>query len=173
MRPFGRSRSRPAVARDLFERARWRYFQVQPGMRRLAFILLIVCAAAVSLAAGGPLLITVVLVATLLLIVDFMMRSPSATATALVTACWLAAVIPLGRLYPGDGHEAVFLALLALPVAFLGHRIHAYAPWRTTLAALGLAGVVAAALAHPLPRLNAAPARVTAFAELAFRWRPA
>jgi SpoVK/Ycf46/Vps4 family AAA+-type ATPase len=170
MRPFGRSRSRPAVARDLFERARWRYFQVQPGLRRLAFIVLVVCAAAVAVATGGPLLITVVFAATLLLLVDFVLRSPSATATAFVVACWLVAVIPLGRLYPAGGHEAVFLAVLALPVAFLAHRIHAYAPWRTALAAFGLAGIVAAALAHPLPRLNVAPAWLTAFVVLAYRW---
>ncbi|MEV5748549.1 AAA family ATPase [Actinoallomurus sp. NPDC052308] len=170
MRPFGRSRSRPPVARDLFERARWRYFQIQPGLRRLTFLLLVVGSAAVAIVANLPLLTTVVFVATLLLVVDFTLRSPSGMATAFVVACWLAAVIPLSRLYPDGGHEAVFLAALALPVAFLAHRIHAYAPWRTAVLSLGLAGIVAAALAHPLPRLTAAPAWAAAFAVLGYRW---
>ncbi|MEV5711970.1 AAA family ATPase [Actinoallomurus sp. NPDC052274] len=170
MRPFGRSRSRPPVARDLFERARWRYFQIQPGLRRLTFLLLVVGSAAVAIVANLPLLTTVVFVATLLLVVDFTLRSPSGMATAFVVACWLAAVIPLSRLYPDGGHEAVFLAALALPVAFLAHRIHAYAPWRTAVLSLGLAGIVAAALAHPLPRLTAAPGWAAAFAVLGYRW---
>ncbi|WP_425550714.1 AAA family ATPase [Actinoallomurus liliacearum] len=158
------------MARDLFERARWRYFQIQPGLRRLTFLLLVVGSAAVAIVANLPLLTTVVFVATLLLVVDFTLRSPSGMATAFVVACWLAAVIPLSRLYPDGGHEAVFLAALALPVAFLVHRIHAYAPWRTAVLSLGLAGIVAAALAHPLPRLTAAPAWVAAFAVLGYRW---
>jgi SpoVK/Ycf46/Vps4 family AAA+-type ATPase len=158
------------VARDLFERARWRYFQVQPGVRRLAFLVLVVGSAAVAVVTAWPLLTTVVFVATLLFVVDFTLRSPSGMATVSVVACWLAAVIPLSKLYPSGDHQAVFLAVLALPVAFLAHRIHAYAPWRTALAALALAGIVAAALAHPLPRLDAAPAWVVALVVLGYRW---
>nr|WP_308206870.1 AAA family ATPase [Actinoallomurus rhizosphaericola] len=126
--------------------------------------------AAVAIVAGIPLLTTVVFVAVLLLVIDFTLRSPSGMATAFVVACWLAGVIPLSRLYPDGGREEVFLAALALPVAFLAHRIRAYAPWRTAVVSLGLAGIVAAALANPLPRLNAAPAWVAAFAVLAYRW---
>jgi SpoVK/Ycf46/Vps4 family AAA+-type ATPase len=170
MRPFGRSRSRPAVARDLFERVRWSYFQVQPGVRRLTFLVLVVGSAAVAVVLEWPLPTTVVFAATLLLVIDFTLRSPSGMATVAVVACWLAAVIPLSRLYPPGGHQAVFLAALALPVAFLAHRIRAYAPWRTALAALALAGVVAAALAHPLARLDAAPAWAAALAVLGYRW---
>ncbi len=170
MRPFGRSRSRPPVARDLIERARWRYFQVQPGVLRLVFLVLVVGAAAVAVVSSWPLATTVVLVATLLLVIDFALRSPSGMATMVVAACWLAAVVPLSRLYPAGGHEAVFLALLALPVAILAHRVRAYAPWRTALVALALAGVVAAALAHPFPRLNAAPAWAAALGVVAYRW---
>ncbi|MFL6051828.1 MAG: ATPase, partial [Actinoallomurus sp.] len=158
------------MARDLFERARWHYFQIQPGLRRLGFLLLVVGSAAVAIVADLPLLTTVVFTATLLLVVDFTLRSPSGMATAFVVACWLAAVIPLSGLYPPGGHEAVFLGTLALPVALLAHRVHAYAPWRTAIVSLGLAGIVAAALAHPLPRLNAAPAWAAAFAVLAYRW---
>jgi SpoVK/Ycf46/Vps4 family AAA+-type ATPase len=170
MRPFGRSRSRPRIGRDVFERARWHYFQVQAGVRRLAFLVLVVGAAAVAVVTGWPLLTTVVFVATLLLVIDFTLRSPSGMATAFVVVCWLAAVIPLSRLYPPGGHEAVFLAALALPVAFLAHRIRAYAPWRTALVTLALAGIVAAALAHPLPALGAAPAWVAALMVLGYRW---
>jgi SpoVK/Ycf46/Vps4 family AAA+-type ATPase len=170
MRPFGRSRSRPHIARDVFERARWRYFQIQPGVRRLTFLVLVVGAAAVAVVTGWPLPTTVVFVATLLLVIDFTLRSPSGMATAFVVVCWLAAVIPVSRLYPPGGHEAVFLAALALPVAFLAHRIRAYAPWRTALATFAVAGIVAAALAHPFPVLNAAPAWVAALVVLMYRW---
>ncbi len=170
MRPFGRSRSRPPVARDLFERARWRYFQVQPGVRRLTFLVLVVGSAAVAVVTAWPMLTTVVMVATLLLVIDFTLRSPSGMATVFVVACWLGVVLAVSRLYPAGGHQAVFLAALALPVAFVAHRIHAYAPWRTTAASLGLAGMVAAALAHPLPRLDVMPAWVTALGVLAYRW---
>jgi SpoVK/Ycf46/Vps4 family AAA+-type ATPase len=170
MRPFGGSRARPRIARDVFERARWRYFQIQPGVRRLTFLVLVVGAAAVAVVRGWPLPTAVVFVATMLLVIDFTLRSPSGMATAFVVVCWLAAVIPLTRLYPPGGHEAVFLAALALPVAFLAHRIRAYAPWRTALAALALAGIVAAALAHPLPDLDAAPAWVAALVVLVYRW---
>jgi SpoVK/Ycf46/Vps4 family AAA+-type ATPase len=170
MRPFGRSRSHPQIARDVFERARWRYFQIQAGVRRLTFLVLVVGAAAVAVVTGRPLLTTVVFAATILLVIDFTLRSPSGMATAFVVICWLAAVLPVSRLYPPGGHEAVFLAALALPVAFLAHRIHAYAPWRTALAAFTLAGIVAAALAHPFPVLNAAPAWATALVVLCYRW---
>ncbi|MFB9836421.1 AAA family ATPase [Actinoallomurus acaciae] len=170
MRPFGRSRSHPQIARDVFERARWRYFQVQAGVRRLTFLVLVVGAAAVAVVTGWPLLTTVVFAATILLVIDFTLRSPSGMATAFVVICWLAAVLPVSRLYPPGGHEAVFLAALGLPVAFLAHRIRAYAPWRTALAAFALAGIVAAALAHPFPGLNAAPAWATALFVLCYRW---
>ncbi|GLY77891.1 hypothetical protein Airi01_061580 [Actinoallomurus iriomotensis] len=170
MRPFGRSRSHPQIARDVFERARWRYFQIQAGVRRLTFLVLVVGAAAVAVVTGWPLLTTVVFAATILLVIDFTLRSPSGMATAFVVMCWLAVILPLSRLYPPGGHEAVFLAALALPTAFLAHRIRAYAPWRTALAAFALAGIVAAALAHPFPQLNAAPAWATALVVLCYRW---
>ena len=170
MRPFGRSRARPQIARDVFERARWRYFQIQAGVRRLTFLVLVVAAAAVAIAMGWPLLTTIVFVATLLLVIDFTLRSPSGMATAFAVVCWLAAIIPLSRLYPPGDHEAVFLAALALPVAFLAHRIRAYAPWRTALATFATAAIVAAALAHPFPGLNAAPAWAAALVVLAYRW---
>src|SRR3569833_4487369 len=126
MRPFGRSRSHPQIARDVFERARWRYFQIQAGVRRLTFLVLVVGAAAVAVVTGWPLLTTEVFVATLLLVVDFTLRSPSGMATAFIVFCWLAAVLPVSRLYPAGGHEAVFLAALALTVAILAKNIHAF-----------------------------------------------
>ncbi|WP_285628061.1 AAA family ATPase [Actinoallomurus iriomotensis] len=139
-------------------------------MRRLTFLVLVVGAAAVAVVTGWPLLTTVVFAATILLVIDFTLRSPSGMATAFVVMCWLAVILPLSRLYPPGGHEAVFLAALALPTAFLAHRIRAYAPWRTALAAFALAGIVAAALAHPFPQLNAAPAWATALVVLCYRW---
>ena len=48
MRPFGGIPSRPTVARDLFERARVRYFQVQPGTLRLIFVVAVVASAAIG-----------------------------------------------------------------------------------------------------------------------------
>jgi len=90
--------------RDVFERARWRYFQIQPGVRRLTFLVLVVGSAAVAIVTAWPVLTTVVFVATLLLVVDFTLRSPSGMATAFVVVCWLAAILPLNRLYPPKGH---------------------------------------------------------------------
>jgi SpoVK/Ycf46/Vps4 family AAA+-type ATPase len=172
MRPFGRSRSRPAVARDLFERARVRYFQVQPGTLRLIFVVAVVASAAAgeALAPGLSILIAVVLVAIGLVSIDFTLRSPSGMATAVVVVCWLGVVVLLRSPYSG---AAVLLAGLALPVAFGAHRIRAYTPWRTALVALAPAAVMAALLAEahaadPVPA--AVVVWATAMIVLGYRW---
>ncbi|GAA3926712.1 hypothetical protein GCM10023085_05090 [Actinomadura viridis] len=163
------------AARDLFERLRWRYFQIQPGLRFLGGLLVIalVVSAAVLLAApvAGPAVFTVIL----LVVGHLILRSPAGMAVVSVLACWLVVSVPLGRLYPGHpGHlylnETLLLALLALPVAFVALRLRGYAPWRTALLALGAAGLVTAALVHPLPGLHVAPAWAAALAVLAYRW---
>ncbi|SEG16650.1 type VII secretion AAA-ATPase EccA [Thermomonospora echinospora] len=176
MGQFGGSRSRPAVgtaARDLFERARWRYFQIQPGLRFLAGVLLVAVTIAATVLAGQPL--TTVAGATVVLLVllvvgHLTMRSPAGMAVTAVVACWLAASLPLGAQYPEPEHQAAFLALLAPPVAFGAARLRGYAPWRTVLLALASAGVVAAATARPLHVLHVVPAWVTALAILGYRW---
>jgi SpoVK/Ycf46/Vps4 family AAA+-type ATPase len=169
----GRSWNRAAVgtaARDLFERLRSRYFQLQPGVRALTGLLVVALAVAAAVLADRPILSLVVFAVVLLIVVDLTMRSPTGMAVVIVVGCWLAASVPLGRLYETPGHQAVFLALLALPVAFVALRLRGYRPWRTTLMVLAAAGIAAAATAHPLPALHVAPAWLAALAALAYRW---
>jgi SpoVK/Ycf46/Vps4 family AAA+-type ATPase len=181
MAAFRRSRSRPAVAtaaRDLFERLRWRYFQIQPGLRFLGGLLLtgLVVAGAVLLetpVAGTAVAAAFTLI--LLVVAHLVLRSPAGMAVVSVLACWLAASVPLGRLYPRGAaglpvDAAPLLALLAVPVAFVALRLRGYAPWRTALLALAAAGLLTAAAANPLPALHVAPAWVAALAVLAYRW---
>ncbi|MEO3784433.1 AAA family ATPase [Actinocorallia sp. B10E7] len=106
----------------------------------------------------------------LLVVVDLTFRSPAGIAVLAVTACWLAATVPLARLFPEPAHQASFLALLGPPVALASLHLRGYVPWRSALWALGLAGLTTAALAHPAPRLHVAPAWVAALLVLAYRW---
>jgi SpoVK/Ycf46/Vps4 family AAA+-type ATPase len=173
MRRFGRSRTprrAGAAARELFERVRWRYFQTQPGLRRLSALLILALSVALSVVAEWPVFTVFVFTAVLLAVVAFTMRSPVGMATAVVVVCWLAASVPLGRLYPTPAYQSVFLGLLALPVAFAAFRLGAYAPWRTTLLAFALAGMAAAATAQQLPQLHVAPAWAGALLILGYRW---
>ncbi|REE95501.1 AAA family ATPase [Thermomonospora umbrina] len=176
MREFGGSRSRPAAgtaARDLFERLRWRYFQIQPGVRFLAAVLCAALAVAATVLAGRPPPEVVgagALVLGVLTLGHLTMRSPAGMAVAAVVAGWVAASVPLGRQYPEHEHQAVFLALLAPPVSFGAARMRGYAPWRTVLLALASAGVVAAATARPLSVLHVCPAWLVAVAVLGYRW---
>jgi SpoVK/Ycf46/Vps4 family AAA+-type ATPase len=172
----GRSHDRAAVgtaARDLFERLRSRYFQAQPGVRALAGLLVLALAVAVAVVAGRPIPSAVVFAVVLVAVIDLTMRSPTGMAVVVVVGCWLAVCVPLGRLYETSDHQAVFLALLALPVAFVALRLRGYRPWRTALLGLAVAGVVAAATAHPFPGLHVAPALLAALAVLAYRWNHA
>ncbi|MFI0370912.1 AAA family ATPase [Actinomadura sp. 1N219] len=175
---FGRSRSRPAkdaAARDLFERLRWRYFQVTPGVRFLGGVLLIALVVSATVVLEGPVLAAAAFSVILLIVVHLTLRSPTGMAVVAVVAAWLALSVPLGSIYPDEGHPsylspALLLALLALPVAFVAFRLRGYRPWRSALLALSAAGVVTAALAHPLPEASVAPGWVTALAFLAYRW---
>ncbi|MFD0684930.1 AAA family ATPase [Actinomadura fibrosa] len=175
---FGRFRSRPpkgTAARDLFERLRWRYFQIPPGLRFLGglFVLAVVLSATVVL--DGPVLATAAFAVILVIVVHLTLRSPTGMAVIAVMVSWLALSVPLGRLYPDDAQPSylsptLLLALLALPVAFVAFRLRGYAPWRTAVLALGSAGVVTAAAADPLPEASVAPGWVAALAVLAYRW---
>ncbi|TMR03044.1 AAA family ATPase [Actinomadura soli] len=175
---FGRSRSRPAkdaAARDLFERLRWRYFQVTPGVRFLGGLLLVALAVSATVVLEGPVLAAVAFPVILLVVVHLTLRSPTGMAVVAVIVAWLALSVPLGSLYPDEGHPpylspALLLALLALPVAFVAFRLRGYAPWRSALLALSAAGVTTAAIAHPLPEASVAPGWVAALAFLAYRW---
>src|SRR5690348_7206800 len=128
---FGRSRSRPAkdaAARDLFERLRWRYFQIPAGLRFLGGVLLVALVLAAVVVAGGPVLGTAAFAVILLIVVHLTLRSPTGMAVVAVVASWLALSVPLGRLYPDGGHPPylgpeLLLALLALPVAFMAFRL--------------------------------------------------
>src|SRR4051794_20808561 len=165
MRHFGRSRSRRGegtAARDLFERVRWRYFQIQPGVRRLTALLVLALSVAVAAVADWPIPTALVFAAVILAVVAFTLRSPVGMATVAVVICWLGASVPLGRLFPVQEFQSVFLALLALPVAFVAFRLGAYAPWRTALLSLALAGMVSVITAQQVPKLHVGPAWLAA-----------
>ncbi|SPT49547.1 AAA family ATPase [Actinomadura madurae] len=175
---FGRSRSRPAkdaAARDLFERLRWRYFQVTPGLRFLGAVLLLALVLSATVVLDGPILGAAAFTVIAVVVVHLTLRSPTGMAVVAVILAWLGVSVPLGGLYPDDGtplylNPAVLLGALAAPVAFVAYRLRGYTPWRTTLLALAAAGVVAAALAHPLPAAGVAPGWAAALAVLAYRW---
>ncbi|QXJ20840.1 AAA family ATPase [Actinomadura graeca] len=175
---FGRFRSRRAkgaAARDLFERLRWRYFQVPPGLRFLGGLLLVALVIAAMTVVNGPILGSAAFAVILLIVVHLTLRSPSGMAVIAVVTSWLVVSVPLGRLYPDQGHPsylspALLLALLALPVAFIAFRLRGYVPWRTAVLALGAAGVATAAVVHPWPDGNVAPGWAAALAVLTYRW---
>ncbi|HEY7488140.1 MAG TPA: AAA family ATPase [Streptosporangiaceae bacterium] len=139
-------------------------------MRRLAALVIVAVAVAIAVVVGWPIVTTLVFTVVLLAVVAFTMRSPVGMATMIVVICWLVASVPLGRLYPTQEYQSVFLALLALPVVFAAFRLGAYAPWRTTLLALALAGIVAAATAQQVPQLHVGPAWLSGLLVLAYRW---
>jgi SpoVK/Ycf46/Vps4 family AAA+-type ATPase len=154
----------------LFERVRWRYFQIQPGVRRLTGLLVVAVFVAVAAVMGWPILTAFVFAAVLIAVVAFTLRSPVGMATVAVVACWLAASVPLGRLYPTQEYQSVFLALLALPVACAAFWLGAYAPWRTAFLTLALAGMVSVLTAQQVPKLHVGPAWLAALILLAYRW---
>ncbi|MBW8484932.1 AAA family ATPase [Actinomadura parmotrematis] len=170
---FGGFRSRPTAvttARDLFERLRSRYFQVVPGLRFLAGLVAIAAAVAAAVLLKAPVLVTAAAAAILLVVVHLTLRSPAGTAVGGVIACWLAASVPLGGLYPHPHYETPLLAALALPVALTAFRLGGYTPWRTALIALLAAAAATAALVFTVPAAGAAPAWVAGLAVLAYRW---
>ncbi|MGW2306701.1 AAA family ATPase [Actinomadura luteofluorescens] len=175
---FGRSRSRPAknaAARDLFERLRWRYFQVTPGLRFLGAVLLVALVLVATVLLDGPILGAAAFTVILLVVVHLTLRSPTGMAVVAVILAWLGLSVPLGGLYPDEGNPpylnpSLLLALLALPVAFVAFRLRGYAPWRTTLLGLAAAGVATAACSHPLREASVMPGWLAALAVLAYRW---
>ncbi|WP_344208794.1 AAA family ATPase [Actinomadura livida] len=175
---FGRSRSRPAkdaAARDLFERLRWRYFQITPGVRFLGGVLLTALAVTVAVVLDGPILFAAAGSVLAVIVVHLTLRSPTAMAVAAVLASWAALSVPLGGLYPDEARPpylepALLLAVLALPVAVAAFRLRGYTPWRTALLALGAAGLVTAAVAQLMPEASVAPGWGAALAVLAYRW---
>ncbi|TDB89204.1 AAA family ATPase [Actinomadura sp. 7K534] len=175
---FGSSRSRPAkdaAARDLFERLRWRYFQITPGVRFLGGVLLTALAVTVAVVVDGPILIAAAGSVLAVIVVHLTLRSPTAMAVVAVLASWAALSVPLGGLYPDEARPlylepALLLAVLALPVAVAAFRLRGYTPWRTALLALGAAGLVTAAVAQLMPEASVAPGWVAALGVLAYRW---
>ncbi|WP_018656984.1 AAA family ATPase [Actinomadura flavalba] len=178
MAQFGGFRSRPATAiattaRDLFERLRSRYFQIPAGLRFLGGVVLLAGIVAGAVLANLPVPAAAASAAILLVVVHLTLRSPAGMAVVLVVAAWLAASFPLASRYPDGGYEALLLASLALPVAFAALRLSGYAPWRTALVALLLAGIAAAATAALAPAAGVLPAWVLAAAVLGYRWNRA
>ncbi|ROO89409.1 type VII secretion ATPase EccA [Actinocorallia herbida] len=140
------------------------------GLRRLAGILLLAVCLTVAVTAELPVPGTLVGAIVALVVVDLTLRSPAGTAVLAVTACWLALVVPLSRMYPEGAYQGLVLALLALPVAVASLRLRGYVPWRSALWALAVAGLLTAALADLAPRLHAGPAWAGAVLVLAYRW---
>ncbi|MQY08356.1 AAA family ATPase [Actinomadura macrotermitis] len=170
---FGGFRSRPAAAttaRDLFERLRSRYFQVVPGLRFLGGVVLTVAMVALAVVLELPVAAAAAFTVILLIVAHLTLRSPAGMAVVTVVACWLAASVPLGDLYPHPHYQGLLLAALALPVAAVALRLSGYAPWRTALLALLAAGAATAALAPPLPAAGVAPGWLAALAVLGYRW---
>jgi SpoVK/Ycf46/Vps4 family AAA+-type ATPase len=170
---FGGFRTRTAVrttARDLFERVRWRYFGIQPGLRFLGGLLIVAMTVAAAVVAETPVLWFTILAVLLLIVFHLIMRSPAGMAVATVVVCWAAAALPLGGLYPEPAYQELALGALAFPVALVAVRLRGYAPWRTVLLTLAAAGAATAAAAHPLPELHVAPAWAAALLVLGYRW---
>jgi SpoVK/Ycf46/Vps4 family AAA+-type ATPase len=166
------------AAWDLFERLRWRYFQIQAGLRFLGGLLLTAVAVVAAVLLEGPVVTVAAFTLILLAVGHLFLRSPAGMAVVSVIVCWLVVSFPLGGLFPQERHPlyldaTLLLALLALPVAFVALRMRGYAPWRTALLALGAAGLVTAAVVHPLPALHVAPGWLAALAVLAYRWEQA
>src|SRR5690606_33435639 len=112
---------------------------------------------------------------TALIVLDLTLRSPTGMAVVAVIASWVALSVPLGDLYPDEIRPfslepVVLLAALALPVGLIAFRLRGYRPWRTALLALGVAGLVAAALAQVFPPASVAPPWGAALGVLAYRW---
>ncbi|MDX6433002.1 MAG: hypothetical protein QOE54_5368, partial [Streptosporangiaceae bacterium] len=97
--------------------------------------MILALATTAAVVGNWPIVSTVVFAAVLLAVLDLTLRSPANMATISVVACWLVVCVPLGRLFPKQEYQAVGLALLALPVAFVALRLRGYVPWRTTLVA--------------------------------------
>ncbi|MEV4107946.1 AAA family ATPase [Nonomuraea sp. NPDC049695] len=135
-----------AVARDLFEKVRLRYYQIPPGVRRVLYVVVLVATMGVGAALGWDLLKTFPVVLLLLAFVALTMRFPRAAATVLVVAGWipLALLIFSGLdLFPPGSNAVHLMVALALPVAGGAHLIRWVAPWATTLLALAPAAVLA------------------------------
>lgn len=173
MRMFGRSHSPPAAgtaARDLFERARWRYFQLSPGIRPLTGAVILLLTVALTLFVHWPLVGAVTVTAIVLVAFDLTMRSPVGMAVAALVAGWLVVSVALSRLYPERGHQLAALVAVAPPVAFAAFRLRGYPPWRTAFVAFAAAGIAAFATARTVPVLHAAPAWAAAIGVLIHYW---
>ncbi|MCP9966209.1 hypothetical protein LUX57_14740 [Actinomadura madurae] len=94
---FGRSRSRPAkdaAARDLFERLRWRYFQVTPGLRFLGAVLLLALVLSATVVLDGPILGAAAFTVIAVVVVHLTLRSPTGMAVVAVILAWLGVSVP-------------------------------------------------------------------------------
>ncbi|MEV0384081.1 AAA family ATPase [Nonomuraea sp. NPDC050643] len=150
-----------AVARDLFEKVRQRYFQIPPAVRRVLYVVVLVATMGLGAALGWDLLKTFPLVLLLLAFVALTMRFPRAAATALVVAGWVVlSLVVFSGLFPVGSALVHLMVALALPVAAAAHLIAWVTPWVTTLMALALAGV----LAVPVSQISEGPAVWTAYA---------
>ncbi|MEV1174977.1 AAA family ATPase [Nonomuraea sp. NPDC049784] len=136
-----------AVARDLFEKVRLRYYQIPPAVRRVLYVVVLIAIMGMGAALGWNLLTTFPVVLLLLAYIALTMRFPRAAATVLVVAGWVPlALYIFSGLFPAGSNAVHLMVALALPVAAAAHLIRWVAPWVTTLLALAPAGVLAVPL---------------------------
>ncbi|MQA93689.1 MAG: AAA family ATPase [Streptosporangiales bacterium] len=171
MRQSDRSQpaGRPGVA-ELLARVRTAYFRIPPAGRILIGLGVVVTAVvvAITLEASVPLVLAIVV--AVLALLAFTMRSPSGVATTAVSIGWLLIMLPLLERFLPAGSPWLFGAILTpVPVALVAHRIYAFAPWRTALLTLAVAGLVGIAALAVSPGLGAAPIWVAAASVLIWR----
>ncbi len=167
-RPAGR-----AVARDLFEQVRLRYFHLPSFVRRAIFIAALIGMIGLAAAFGWPLVPTFFTAVVVLAFAALSLSYPRAAATALVLAVWGTAVSVSGGRFGGQSMAPYLLMFLAVPVAAVAHLIRWVPPWLTTLMALAPAGAVAFALSWTSDAAALWGAYGTAFAVLAYRFAQA
>ena len=129
-RPAGR-----AVARNLFEQVRLRYFQLSPLGRRSLYVGTLIVVLGLAVALGWDFLRTFLYSVVLLAFTALVLRFPRAAATVLVLTLWLALTLAfLGPL--SDPLATRAMMLLGVVVACVAHLIRWIPPWVTTLLAL-------------------------------------
>ncbi|MBB5785222.1 AAA family ATPase [Nonomuraea jabiensis] len=160
-----------AVARDLFEKVRLRYYQIPPAVRRVLYVVVLVAVMGLGAALGWNLLNTFPLVLLGLAFVALTMRFPRAAATVLVVAGWVVLTLPVfSGLFPAGSGSVHLMVALALPAAAGAHLIRWVAPWVTTLLALAPAGVLAVPLSFVSANVAVWAAYAVAAAVLVYRF---
>lgn len=128
--------------RELVWSIRARYYRYPLKVRLLAGLVILAVTGVVAGLLGVGVLNAVSTAAVLLLLIDTAMRSPAALATGLIVVVWvMVCLVVIGRAYPNPIRDTFLLEILGVPVAFLAHRIRAFAPWKTAFLSVPDAGM--------------------------------